>query len=186
MRLEFFKLAMLLEDLSVRMYKGSLPAFVQGAQLSTVMRIHSVEGRHASIVRVIRNSYGVYDPSGSSYVPVAQTTDAYLYVPPWPAIDEAGGVDFADYSFSGSPVYAGGLSQQDVANGTSSMAGIYGPRDTTTPQTAPSIGEDNTIQSSSEVTNVVMAHVNSTGSEALDEPMSPAAAAALLALFGVV
>lgn len=51
----YLSLAQAFEDLSVRLYKGQLGALVtNGLVLTTVLQIHSVEGRHAAMVRRLR------------------------------------------------------------------------------------------------------------------------------------
>lgn len=51
----FLALAQAFEDLSVRIYKGQLGVMVSnGLVLTTVLQIHSVEGRHAAMVRRLR------------------------------------------------------------------------------------------------------------------------------------
>ena len=51
----YLSLAQAFEDLSVRLYKGQLGAFTSnGLVLTTVLQIHSVEGRHAAMLRRLR------------------------------------------------------------------------------------------------------------------------------------
>jgi hypothetical protein len=51
----YLSLAQAFEDLTVRLYKGQLGAFTSnGLVLTTLLRIHSVEGRHAAMLRRLR------------------------------------------------------------------------------------------------------------------------------------
>jgi hypothetical protein len=109
-------------------------------------------------------------------------------------------VGFADLLFTGTAVYNGGLTQRDVANGratsttdpdgtvhqTTVMVGVYGPKNPSSTTPMVSLGEDNSVQSSSQVDVVVMPRTNGIpGDWAFDEPLSAASVAELLALFGV-
>ena len=52
---DFFKVAQLLEDAGVRAYKGQLTGLAQDRNtLRTLMQMHQVEARHASIIRRLR------------------------------------------------------------------------------------------------------------------------------------
>ena len=51
----FLELSQAFEDLTVRLYKGQLGALTSnGLVLTTVLQIHSVEGRHAAMLRRLR------------------------------------------------------------------------------------------------------------------------------------
>jgi hypothetical protein len=52
---EFLKVAQLLEDVGVRAYKGQLATFLgDKSGITTVMQLHQVESRHASMIRRLR------------------------------------------------------------------------------------------------------------------------------------
>ena len=58
----FLAVAQTFEDTGVRAYKGQAPALVGGGALLTyALDIHSVEARHASRIRKLRNSRGATD-----------------------------------------------------------------------------------------------------------------------------
>jgi hypothetical protein len=194
-KLEFLKVAMLLEDLCVRACIGGFAALVGTPHLSLASRMHLADARHSAGIRALRNSYP-FDPS--TYVQPAMST--YYYVPPWPTPSDTGGVGFADLLFTGTAVYSGGLTQRDVANGkatsttdtdgtvhqTTVMVGVYGPKNPTSTTPLVSLGEDNTLQSSSQVDGVLIPRIHGDpGDRAFDEPLSAASVAELLALFGV-
>jgi len=55
----FLAVAQTFEDTGIRAYKGRAPELVGGGDLLTaVLRIHSVEGRHAAHIRLMRRLYG--------------------------------------------------------------------------------------------------------------------------------
>ena len=76
----FLASAQTFEDVGVRAYKGQAPALLGQAVLTTALQIHSVEARHAAIVRKIRGLKGwISDPAeapAAAYAGEDNTTQA--------------------------------------------------------------------------------------------------------------
>jgi len=165
---EFFKVAQILEDTGVRAIKGQIPALFATPELTTLVQIHSTEGRHAAMVRMLRS------PGGPSY----DTT------PPWPGYGSFAIQEIIGWDIPGTPALSG-QSQIDImtlAYGPLTPAAHYGEDPPKSP------GEDNLIQSSSFYANK---YVNSTNDYtppyaiAFDEPMDATRALTVAAFFGV-
>lgn len=158
----FFKVAQLIEDMSVRMYLAAILADTAGsAAIVTIAAAELTEARHAAQIRNIRNG-------GFSRV----VTGFGAGLAPWIPYAAAGATQsLFDSGYQGSAMTAG--TQAYVA------AIVYGPATGTTNGTQPpSSGEDNLVQLGTLLPSPA-------GAEAFDEPMTSSAVSTFLTFFNV-
>lgn len=166
-KVEFFKLAQLLEDFGVRVIKGQLPTLIPDHNaFALVSGMHSVEGRHAAEVRIMRST--------ATRVPVNASTTAYTtLIFPW-ILTSAGAI--FDTTLTGGVAYGYSGTATDAASQAYVATLAYGVAPTgAAASSTPSTSEANQVQFGYSPTNAA----------AFDEPVDAAAAAAFLARFGV-
>lgn len=115
-KVEFLKLAQLFEDTGVRAYKGQAPNLINDKYyLTTALRIHSVEGRHAAKIRRLRGT--------TAYITLSQFDSGYTAAPAGSGKSQA---DFATAVYGpGNPASSYPPESNTVEGGTD-LTGLNG------------------------------------------------------------
>jgi hypothetical protein len=159
-RNDFFKLAQLIEDFGLRVIKGQLPDLLTDPnKLAIAAQLNSVEGRHASEIRVMRG--------GTSQNLVTISTTAFATnIFPWITNSVTSIYDAA---------YTGTATDLNTQSGVAAL--VYG---------LVTVGADRLTRPTDSESNPSQRGYAPASAEAFDEPVATAAVETFLARFGVV